>query len=67
MSSFKMNGRRPRPAMSGTVTHLDDLQPAINKLTDVGREWLEKRTEGREVMPRDIALAADYERGELNE
>lgn len=56
------NGRK---AFAGTVTHPDDLQPAIDKLTETGRAWLEQRTEGREVMPRDIALAADYERGDL--
>jgi len=52
--------------LGGTVTHPTDLQPAINALTDIGRAWLNKRTQGRAVTPRDVALAADFERGELN-
>ena len=56
-----MNGR----PMVGTVTHPEDLQPAINALTDMGRAWLNKRTKGRDITPKDLALAGDFERGEL--
>ena len=52
--------------MSGTVTPPDDLQPAIDALSDIGRAWLKKQTKGRDVKPADIAHAADYERGDLN-
>lgn len=53
-------------AMSGVVTPPDDLQPAIDALTEIGRAWLMKRTEGRSITPKDLALAGDFERGELN-
>ena len=52
--------------MSGTVTPPDDLQPAIDALSEMGRAWLKKQSKGRAVTPADIAHAADYERGELN-
>ena len=54
-----------RRSMAGTVTPPDDLQPAIDALTEIGRAWLNKETKGREIMPRDLARAADFERGEL--
>lgn len=57
----------PISPMSGTVTPPADLSPAINALGEIGKAWLKKRTKGRPVAPRDIALAADFERGELNE
>ena len=50
--------------ISGVVTHPTDLQPAIDALTEVGRAWLLKQTKGRDIAPRDIALAGDFERGE---
>lgn len=54
-----------RPAMSGFVKPPDDLQPAIDALTDIGKAWLKKRCKGREITPADVALAGDFERGEL--
>ena len=56
-----------RPAMAGTFTPPDDLQPAIDALTDIGRAWLNKRCEGREIMPNDVGLACDFERGNLKD
>ncbi len=55
----------PFTPMGGTVTHPDDLQPAIDALTEMGRAWLLKRCQGREITPADLALAGDFERGEL--
>jgi hypothetical protein len=49
--------------MYGRVTHPDNLEPAIQALTDKGREHLKSRCEGRDVTPTDIAMAADFERG----
>jgi hypothetical protein len=51
--------------MYGKVTPPKDLGPAIEALTDKGREFLQKETKGRKITPPDIARAADYERGEL--
>lgn len=61
------NYQRParQPTVSGTVTHPSDLQPAIDALSEMGRAWLNKRCEGRAIAPRDLALAGDFERGEL--
>ncbi len=53
--------------VSGTVTPPDDLQPAIDALTELGRAWLMKHTKGRQITPRDLARAADFERGELKD
>lgn len=58
--------RRGLSAVTGTVTPPDDLQPAIDALSDTGRAWLNRRCKGRDIQPRDVALAADFERGELN-
>lgn len=63
--SDRMNAPRYKGKMNGTVTPPSDLQPAINALSDIGRAWLKKETKGRQVMPRDLARAADFERGEL--
>ncbi len=60
---IQMNNRRP--AMSGTVLPPDNLQPAIDALGQAGKAWLDGRTYGKDVEPRDISLAADYERGDL--
>ena len=57
---------RQQAAAVGVVTPPDDFQPAIDALTDKGREWLYERTEGRDVTPEDLAKAADYERGDIN-
>ena len=53
--------------VTGTVTPPDDLQPAIDALTDKGREYLNKLLEehGGVVTPWMLAQSADYERGEL--
>ena len=51
--------------MSGTVLPPDNLQPAIDALGQAGKAWLDGRTYGKDVEPRDISLAADYERGDL--
>ena len=56
-----------RPPISGKVVPPTDLQPAIEALTQVGRNWLKFHVKGREILPRDISLAADYERGELKQ
>ncbi len=61
---MKVNGR---PPIVGKVTHPDNLQPAIDALSEIGKAWLNKRTEGRDVTPKDLALAGDFERGELND
>ncbi len=58
-----MNAKR-HPIM-GVVTPPNDFQPAIDALTEMGRAWLKKQTKGREITPRDLAQAADFERGEL--
>lgn len=58
-------GKNMRRAITGKVTHPDDLQPAIDALSELGQAWLLKRTEGRLVTPQDLALAGDFERGEL--
>lgn len=50
--------------MRGTYTPPDDLQPAIDRLTPAGKNYLDWLTQGREVTSEDIAAAADYERGE---
>ena len=55
-----------RPAMAGIVTPPDDLQPAIDALSEMGAAWLMKQTKGRDITPRDVSLAGDFERGELN-
>lgn len=68
ISSIAPPHYQPRPVgkhMSGTVTPPDDLQPAIDALSDIGRAWLYKQTLGRDILPRDLAKAADYERGDL--
>ena len=57
---------RKQPAMSGRVVPPDDLQPAIDALTELGAAWLRKQTNGRDVTPTDVARAADFERGELD-
>jgi hypothetical protein len=54
-----------RPAIAGRVTAPDDLQPAIDALSDIGRAWLKKHLAGRSPNPESIAKAADYERGEM--
>lgn len=59
------NGKRI-PMMGGTVTPPQDLQPAINALSPMGRSYLAQITEGREITPSDIAKASDYERGYLD-
>lgn len=53
------------PVMSGKVTPPDDLQPAIDALTNKGKMWLDAYTQGRDITPRDLALAGDFEREEL--
>ena len=47
--------------VSGTVTHPDDLRPAIEALGEVGQWWLATRCNGRAVQPADVARAADFE------
>lgn len=54
-----------KPAIGGTVTPPQDLQPAIDALSEMGKAWLKKRTKGRAVTPLDLAQAGDFERGEL--
>ena len=56
---------KKQPAVSGKVTHPEDLQPAIDALTEIGHAWLMRRCQGREITPQDLALAGDFERGEL--
>ncbi len=60
------NGRKI-PAMYGRVTPPDDLGPAIAALGEIGKAWLARECAGREIEPADIARAADYERGDLND
>jgi len=51
----------------GTVKPPESLEPAIDSLSGKGRAWLVSHCEGRRITPSDVAKAADYERGELNE
>lgn len=53
-----------QPITSATFTPPDDLQPAIDMLTPVGRKLLDLFVEanGGNIQPRMIALAADLER-----
>lgn len=67
MNKRHMDKYRAKVAMRGRVTPPDDLQPAIDALTEKGWGWLMKRCKGREITPDDLALAGDYERGELDE
>ena len=47
----------------GVITPPQDLQPAIDRLGPVGREFLDRRCEGRAVTAEDIAPAASHQRG----
>jgi hypothetical protein len=50
-----------KPFATGTVTHPEDLTPAIEALGPVGRDHLLRLAGGRKVEPWMIAKAADYE------
>jgi len=52
--------------VSGQVNHPKDLKPAIEALTEKGLNFLKDKTKGREITPKDIAKAADFENGYLN-
>ena len=50
--------------IEGKVTPPKDLTPAINALGEKSKKYLASLTEGREITPKDLALAADYDRDE---
>lgn len=54
------------PTVTGKVTPPSDLGPAISALSEIGKAYLDRRCKGLPATPKDIALAADFERGELN-
>ena len=47
------------------VTPPADLQPAIDALTDKGKEFLKELAGDGKITPDMLAKAADFERGEL--
>ncbi len=61
-----MQNAKRTPTVSGTFTPPADLRPAIEALGKEGRQYLEDRVGRREVTHKDVAAAADYERGDLN-
>jgi hypothetical protein len=52
--------------VAGKVEPPKDLQPAIDALSETGRNYLKALAAGENIHPWMIAKAADYERGELD-
>lgn len=54
--------RRGRPSMSGTVTHPDDLQPAIDAMPPQAAAHMGFKIKKSKPSPQDIAAAMDWYR-----